>query len=209
MPLFDYNHDLKVITIPSPTISVTCQELVNDIREEERDLASLNRRRIAVAEGKRDIGGGVSIFITIVLVNGWRLAFAARPGPTYVNCTVTGGTIIGEDVFGVVRIPGGTVISPTAFTQVVIAQSASTTAVSSDGGLTTASIADAVWDEVLSGHVTPGTVGFALHLLKQMVAGNVTVNPDGTLITVFEEDASTPLATYSVDVSQRIQQKVT
>ena len=124
MPIYDYDHDNRIITIPSPTSEVTVQELVNDIRDEEASLAAMNRPKIADAEGKLALGSGLFTGITLVLVNDWRLAFEARSGPTYEQMFVSGGNLLAKDRFGeIVASP----IFPTAFTQVVISQSSSAT----------------------------------------------------------------------------------
>jgi len=77
-----------------------------------------------------DLGGGVAVGITSTLQNA-QLAFAARLGPTYIQCIVSGGNIVAVDANGDPISP----IFPTAFTQVVIA--ASSSAVSTDVGALT------------------------------------------------------------------------
>jgi hypothetical protein len=42
-----------------------------------------------------------------------------------------------------------------------------------------------------------------------MIAGNVTVSPDGLTITVFDTDGVTALATFSLDATQKIMTRLT
>lgn len=123
MATFTYNFDTRILTVDSPDITVTVQELLNDIRDVEDNLKNIDDDIIAVASGKQDLGGGTSVGITLELINGWKLAFEARAGPSTELMTVTGGNIIGRDVFGAIVYP----IAPTAFTSTSIAQSSSAT----------------------------------------------------------------------------------
>jgi hypothetical protein len=72
--------------------------------------------------GKEPLGGGSYVGITATLQNA-KLAFEARPSPTFVACTVTGGNLVAVDANGDNMDP----IEVTAFTQVTIAQSSSPT----------------------------------------------------------------------------------
>jgi hypothetical protein len=76
---------------------------------------------VANAYGKQDLGGGEYVGITLELRDGWRLAFEARLGPDTELMTVSGGNLVGLDENGDIQNP----IYPTAYTQVVIAQSTS------------------------------------------------------------------------------------
>jgi hypothetical protein len=115
----DFDYDQRLITVQLPDTATTVQELVNLIRDEEDELINLDDPRIIDAAGKDDLGGGNKTAITMTLVNGWLLAFAARTGPATVLCTVSGGNLVALDKFGVAQYP----IFPTAFTSVSIAQS--------------------------------------------------------------------------------------
>lgn len=119
MATFTYDFDAKVITIDSPFVTTTAQELLNDIRAVEDNLKNIDDDQIAQAFGKDDLGGGNFTAITLKLINGWTIAAEARAGPSTVQVNISGGNLIAADVFGVVTSP----ITPTAFTQVVINQS--------------------------------------------------------------------------------------
>ncbi len=121
--LFDFYN--KIITVPIADSSLDVQFLIDEIRSAEQNLApGIAYSKIADAFGKQDLGGGVRVGITVVLLDGWKVAFAARPGPATVSVTISGGNFVGE--------AGANPISPTAYTQVTVAQSTSATLVSSE-----------------------------------------------------------------------------
>ena len=111
----------KVIQVDSPQIEVTIQDLINQIRDYEDELINLDLAKIADAYGKQPLGVTEFVGITLVLINDWRIAFEARPGPETILCTVRGGNLVAENIYD------NNPIKPTAFTQVVIAQSSSPT----------------------------------------------------------------------------------
>ena len=120
--LFDFYN--KIITVPIADSSLDLQYLVNETRTAEHNLApGIAYKKIIDAFGKQDLGGGVTVGITVVMLDGWRVAFAARAGPDTVSVTISGGNFVGE--------AGANPISPTAYTQVTISQSTSATLVSS------------------------------------------------------------------------------
>lgn len=122
--LFDFHE--KIITVPVADTTLDLQYLINEIRSAEHNLApGIAYAKIADAFGKQDLGGGVTVGITVVMLDGWRVAFEARSGPTTVSVTISGGNFVGE--------AGANPVAPTAFTQVTISQSTSATLVSSSG----------------------------------------------------------------------------
>lgn len=98
---FDYSSSPKRITVDLPDTSITVQQFVNLIRTEEARLVSLFKddgHPILTASGKKTItAGGISAIIMDLTERGWLFGFAARPGPTYVQCTVLGGTIVASE----------------------------------------------------------------------------------------------------------------
>lgn len=109
----------KVITVDAPDTEITIQNLLNSIREYEDELTSLDIPKICSCAGKESLGGGVSVGLTLTLLDDWQLAFEARSGPDYIQCKVSGGNIVATNVNGA--------IEPTAFTQVLITASSSAT----------------------------------------------------------------------------------
>lgn len=121
--LFDFHN--KIITVPAPDTSLDLQFLINQIRQAEDNLApGMAYYKIADAFGKQDLGGGVRVGITVILLDGWRVAFEARSGPDTISVTISGGNFVGE--------AGANPVAPTAFTQVTVAQSTSASLVSSE-----------------------------------------------------------------------------
>ena len=86
----------KIITVPAPTTEITVQTLINEIRDWEDELVNIDVAKIADASGKEDLGGGLSVGITLKLLS-WKLKFADRSGPDYVDCGVTGGNLVAVD----------------------------------------------------------------------------------------------------------------
>ncbi len=120
--LFDFSN--KIITVPIADSSLDLQFLIDEIRSAEHGLApGMAYNKIADAYGKQDLGGGLKVGITVVLLDGWRVAFEARTGPATTSVTITGGNFVGE--------AGANPIAPTPYTQVTISQSTSATLVSS------------------------------------------------------------------------------
>lgn len=116
----------KLIQVDSPETSVTIQDLLNQIRSYEEQLINLDYGTIANAYGKQSLGGGSYIGITLELINDWRISFEARAGPSTTLCTISGGNLVAINQYG------NNPIYPTAFTQVVIAQSSSPTIIQAD-----------------------------------------------------------------------------
>ncbi len=115
---FDFFNNLIVVT--APDTSVTIQELINAIRNAEGDLEpGMAYSHIADAYGKQDLGNGVQVGITLVLMSPWRVAFEERSGPNTISCRIDGGNLVGG--------LDGNPIAPTAFTQVTMANSSSAT----------------------------------------------------------------------------------
>ena len=93
MATFSFSKVNRIITVAAPTTEVTIQELINTIRDWEDELVNIDVAKIADASGKEDLGGGLQVGITLKLFN-WRLKFEARPGPDWVDCSVTGGNLV-------------------------------------------------------------------------------------------------------------------
>lgn len=116
--ILQFNFYTKIITVPSPDTTLDLQYLINSIREAEDDInPGMAYPKIADAYGKQDLGGGVRVGITVVMLDGWRVAFEARPGPDTVSVSISGGNFVGE--------AGANPISPTEYTQVTVQQSTS------------------------------------------------------------------------------------
>ncbi len=80
-----FNDVTKIIEIESPATEVTIQELINAVRDWEDELVNIDISKVASAAGKEPLGGGVSVGITMTLLNGWKIKFEDRAGPAYIN----------------------------------------------------------------------------------------------------------------------------
>lgn len=110
----------QIIEVPDTTNTISLQTLINEIRDEEDELCpAMAYSKIADAYGKQDLGGGVKVGITLVLLENWKLRFQARdPEGPVIACFVTGGNLVAVS---------GNPIAPSTNTQVTIAQSSSPT----------------------------------------------------------------------------------
>lgn len=120
-----FDENLKVITVEKPQTTLTIQTLYNEIRLYEEKMPFLFVAQIANGSGKQGLGGGVTVGITLELINDWRLSFQARDGIEEgggtILCTVSGGNLVATNQYS------NNPIKPTANTQVVISQSSSAT----------------------------------------------------------------------------------
>ncbi|MFA7301579.1 MAG: right-handed parallel beta-helix repeat-containing protein [Candidatus Shapirobacteria bacterium] len=115
--VFDFYN--SIIEVSAPDTSITIQALLNAIRDMEDEPLALPYGKIADAYGKQDLGNGVLVGITMVLMSPWRVKFESRPGPDTVSCRIDGGNLVGG--------LDGNPIAPSAFTQVTMANSSSAT----------------------------------------------------------------------------------
>lgn len=118
----DYALSPRIITVASPSVVLTIQDLHDTLHTIQSEPRHLNFDNLLISAGKDDLGGGTLVGITLRLLNA-RVAFAARGGPSFIQCFISGGNIVAEDSNGDSINP----IEPTAFTQVVVAQSSSAT----------------------------------------------------------------------------------
>ena len=131
MATLEFNFQTQTILVKSPDTSVTIQELITKIRDEEENIRGINYPQIANAGGKDALSGVEQVGITLTLINEWRLQFEDRLGPSYVSCFVSGGNLVAVNSFT------NNPIKPSAFTQVQIRQSQAPTLLAGGGGLTT------------------------------------------------------------------------
>ena len=119
----DFNASPRIIEVALPSTDLTIQDLHDTLTTIEEDLDfGLQFNRLIRSAGKEDLGGGVSVGITSTLLDA-KLAFEARPGPSFVQCRVSGGNLVAVDTAELTIDP----IQTTAFTQVVRTSSSSAT----------------------------------------------------------------------------------
>lgn len=130
---FDYLNSLINITTPQNTLS--CQDLINAIRDKEASVEGIYYPQIATASGKEDLGSGVAVGLTVNLLSPWQVKFWSG---NYI-AKIAGGNLVG----GI----DGDPVAYSAGVQVLLVQSAASTVVSIDGASlpTAGEIANSVW----------------------------------------------------------------
>ena len=108
-----------------PNQYVTIQELINSIAEAEATEQGILHDEIADREGKTDLGGGVTVGITVELLGNWQLKW---PTGNYV-AKVTEGNLVGG--------PSDDPIAYSAGVQQLVIQSAASTIVTTGGSALT------------------------------------------------------------------------
>jgi len=120
MSTFSFDKVNQIIEVAAPDTAVTIQQLINAIRDWEDELVNLEVARVADASGKDDLGGGLSVGITLRLLN-WKVKFEDRTGPDWVDCGVTGGNLVAVDASNQPMNP----IEPAAYVTVTVAKAVS------------------------------------------------------------------------------------
>lgn len=112
----------ELIEVTSPTVDILVQDLINAVREAEASERGIVYEQIARASGKEDLGGGVTVGISLELLGNWQVHFWAG---NYI-AKIAGGNLVGG--------PGGDPVAYTAGVQVLLIQSAASTIVTSGTG---------------------------------------------------------------------------
>jgi hypothetical protein len=118
----DWESSPRVITVASPSVEITIQDLVDTCRYHEGLLVNIDDPHLINAAGKEFLGGTTYVGITATLQNAV-LAFEARGGPDWILCTISGGNLVAVDADGLNLDPR----LPTAYTSVDRTASASAT----------------------------------------------------------------------------------
>ena len=171
----DWDLSPRIITVASPSVEIAMQDLLDTMRFMEAESAAMDDPSIIDAAGKEELGGGVEVGLTITLLNA-TVAFEARSGPSWIQCNILGGNLVALDIVDIPISP----ISPTAYVQVVLANSSSATLIES----TTDSIAI---NEIHDAH------------FKKRVWDR-----DGNTITIYDEDEITPLYIFNTNADMSV-----
>lgn len=95
----DWTVSPRIITIAEPTTSVTIQDLSDTIRTLEGNrIWAMIYPYILDSEGKFDLGTKLT-GISLRLIDA-KIAFEARSGPTWAECSITGGNLAAVDSVG-------------------------------------------------------------------------------------------------------------
>lgn len=104
MATLSFDSTAMVATVLAPDTSISIQDLYNQFVRYESLAHTMVHTRTILAGGKFDYGTGDITVISVRLL-GWKLAFEARPGPTWVECQVTGGNLSAVDDLGAATTP--------------------------------------------------------------------------------------------------------
>ncbi len=127
MAVDNFDYVSEIINMEGePSQDVTIQSLVNSIATAEATEQGILYDQIADREGKTDLGGGVTVGITVELLGNWQLKW---PTGNYV-ATVSEGNLVGG--------PSGDPIAYSAGVQQLVIQSAASTIVTTGGSALTA-----------------------------------------------------------------------
>ena len=118
----DWLQSPRIITVAAPSTELDLQDLVDTLRELEEEFTNLCYPHLVDSAGKESLGGGVYVAITLALQSA-KVMFEARAGPSFVQCTISGGNLVAYDANGDSMSP----IQPSDYTQVVMAASSSAT----------------------------------------------------------------------------------
>jgi hypothetical protein len=115
---------LRVIQVDDPVdgTAVTCQDLINAIRDYEEELDFMDYGHIANASGKQQLSETEFVGITLELINDWRVQFES-PGPPTITVYVRGGNLVATNSYN------DNPIKASDYVTVIIAQSSAPTIV--------------------------------------------------------------------------------
>lgn len=114
---FAFHHDTAIVEILAPVLSITIQEIWDAIAFHRMQPEFIDDSEIARAEGKVPIPGIGNSLIVMTMLDGWRVQFEDRAGPTFVQAEITSGVLVVDG--------GGNPIAPGAFVSVSISQAVS------------------------------------------------------------------------------------
>ncbi len=120
--IVDFEVSPRIAIVPISLDAVTVQDLHDTLTNIQGRPESMSFSDLIDSAGKEELTDIEAVGITATLQNA-KLAFAARPGPDYVQCAVEGGNLVAVDAGGIKMNP----FEPTAFTQIAYAKSSSAT----------------------------------------------------------------------------------
>jgi hypothetical protein len=182
----DWTASPRIITIAAPSTAITIQDLSDTLRFLEWRIDASNRPYILDNEGKFDLGTKLT-GISLRLVNA-KLAFEARGGPSWAECTVTGGNLAAVDDVGSAVWP----IEFTNYTSVTFESDVSAALISGTGGALTPS-----QEAELTQAATEAKKARQAAVNKAIIA----VTDDE--VTIYEDDGLTPLFEFDISSDKR------
>lgn len=187
---FLYDFEEQYIYVPAGDLNI--QDLLNDIRQAEQSEVGILYPQIATASGKETLGGGVSIGMTLNLIN-WQLKFPDAPDMGY-TVRIYGGNLVG----GV----NGNTIAYSDGVQVLIVQSAASTIVTQSSGSGLSAEQDTLLRQAVN-YATSASLNSAnamteAKLSRKMQTNKAVISGDGLSVIIYEDDGVTPLWLFDV-----------
>lgn len=190
----DWESSPRIITVAAPSTEITVQDLADTLRDLEHRMAPgydvFSHEHIVNLEGKAQLNAAGTKLTTIVAtLQNAQLSFEARPGPTWVECSVTGGDVVAVDT-------DGTTFINAKYNRAYVNlnfESDISGALVAGSGITAAQ----VWAHVIEGSAS------AEMMMRAMMAASCdrmdyTDNGDGTYTLEFlSMDASKPRVTWT------------
>lgn len=163
----------SIVQVTAPTTSVDAQTLADFIEDVMASPEGLTHDDIILPEGKIEDPNNPGVYSQIIIVfnSPWQVQFWGGSGYTRIY----GGKLVGGLAGQVMKATG------TGGDITVLESPVDGVTVATGGGPapTASAIADAVWDEILAAHVTPGS---AAEVLKNVLIAALAVQKQTALI---------------------------
>lgn len=92
MATLSFDNANRVAT--SDSLTITVQEIYDQFRDYEDELAVLDLPQMITGSGQDPLPGGDITITNVTLLDGWRIAFPAGAGPAYDEAVVSGGNLL-------------------------------------------------------------------------------------------------------------------
>lgn len=185
--VIDWTTSPRIITVAAPSTAITIQDLNDTIRVLEGGRVwAMSRPYILDAEGKFDLGTKLT-GISLRLVDA-KLAFEDRAGPTWAECTVTGGNLAAVDSLGSAVWP----IQFTNYCSVTFESDVSAALIPGTGG--------ALTSEQEAQLLAAATESKAA---RQAALNRAVISLDDQTVTIYDDDQITPLYVFDISADKR------
>lgn len=187
--IYSYDFANKIISIAEAQADVSVIGLLSDIREAEASAQGICYGAIASASGGESLGGSVSVGVTVALLDGWQVMFESG---NYI-AKISGGNLV-----------GGLSGDPVAYSQgvqVLLLQSAASTVVLQSNGSGLSAEQDATLTAALQ---AAQSANAEASKGRKMQTNKAVVSGDGLSVTLYEDDGTTLLHSFTVSADQKI-----
>ena len=188
--IYDYDFQNRIIDIPYGVTQVLIGDLISDIRDAEATDQGIVYGKIANASGKESLGSGVSVGITVALLDNWQIRFSAG---NYI-AKVAGGNLVGG--------LDGDPIAYSSGVQVLLLQSAASTVVITGGSALTTE-----QDQKLTNILQQSqSANVQATISRKMQTNKAIISGDGLSVSLYEDDGNTLLQSFTIsqDKNERI-----